>query len=121
MVQSGKKLKSARASGRRRMVQYKKTGKKVKQVKKGAPVKGAKKSLGKYSKFYSKKLTGKINQNIEAVLAAKVIKNRGGFRLKDIMGAGNIKEKQLEKIKQARLAKKRYKPPTPDKVHVPRI
>ena len=51
MVQSGKKLKSARASGRRRKVQYKKTGKKVKQVKKGAPVKGAKKSLGEYSKF----------------------------------------------------------------------
>ena len=90
-------------------------------MKKGAPVKGIKKSLGKYSKFYNKKLTGKINQNIEAVLAAKVIKNRGGFRLNDIKGAGNKKGVQLEKIKQAKLAKKRYKPPTPDKVHVPRI
>ena len=121
MVQSGKKLKSARASGRRRKEQYKKKGKKTKQVKKGAPIKGIKKTLGKYSKFYNKKITGKINQNIEAVLAAKVIKNRGGFRLTDIMGAGNRKEAQLEKIKQAKLAKKRYKPPTPDKVHVPRI
>lgn len=78
----------------------------------------------RHSKNFNIKLSRKINQNIEATIAAKVLRNQGTFALKDILGAGKRKDDIEKKIKKEKEEKKRLKPPTvakPEKVHAPRI
>ena len=48
----------------------------------------AKRNAKGFSKFKNKKVTGKINLNIESIMAAKVLRNRGGLRMGDLKNFG---------------------------------
>jgi hypothetical protein len=95
-----------------------------KKLKPGNPVRAVKKS-GHFGNMKSRKkrtITGKINNNIEALMAAKVLQNQGHFNMSDLLTIGKEKRRIMGKI-QAEKDKKRNKKRhhRPEKVNVPRI
>ena len=75
----------------------------------------------KFSKFKNKKVTGKINLNIESIMAAKVLRNRGGLRMGDLKALGRMTDARMKEMQKEKDAKKRVKPDRPEKVYQPRI
>ena len=75
----------------------------------------------RFSKFKNKKVTGKINLNIESIMAAKVLRNRGGLRMGDLKTLGRMTDARLKAVQQEKDSKKRVKPARPEKVYQPRI
>ena len=93
-----------------------------KTTKKGNPCKTAKRSFRyEMTGKASKKITGKINNNIEALMAAKVMRMEGHFALKDLRVAGKRKQVILNKIQKDREMKHKKRHIKPEKVNVPRI
>ena len=78
-------------------------------------------AMQKFSKFKNKKVTGKINLNIESIMAAKVLRNRGGLRMGDLKTLGQMTDARLKAVQQEKDSKKRVKPARPEKVYQPRI
>ena len=96
---------------------------KGRSTKKGNPSKGVKKS----SKFAvkgkrAKKVQGKIHSNIEALMAAKVVRNHGSLRLSDLSTVAHSKIKVQDELRDIKIAKRKAKQKhaKPEKVHMPR-
>ena len=105
-----------------RKAQSKKARNAKTQIKVGNPCKSSKKSFRYEMKSKSqRKITGKINNNIEALMAAKVMKMEGHFAMKDLRTAGTKKQKILNKIQKDRETKHKKRHIKPEKVNVPRI
>ena len=117
----GKKLRKNSLARKKRNQPYKKRGKKAKQVRVVGAKDGMAKRNAKFSKFKNKKVTGKINLNIESIMAAKVLRNRGGLRMGDLKALGRMTDARMKEIQKVKDSKKRIKPAKPEKVYVPRI
>ena len=117
----GKKLRKSSLGRKKRSQPYQKRGKKAKQVRKVGAKDGMAKRNAKFSKFKNKKVTGKINLNIESIMAAKVLRNRGGLRMGDLKTLGQMTDARLKAVQQEKDSKKRVKPARPEKVYQPRI
>ena len=117
----GKKLRKSSLGRKKRSQPYQKRGKKAKQVRKVGAKDGMAKRNAKFSKFKNKKVTGKINLNIESIMAAKVLRNRGGLRMGDLKTLGRMTDARLKAVQQEKDSKKRVKPARPEKVYQPRI
>ena len=117
----GKKLRKNSLARKKRNQPYKKRGKKAKQVRVVGAKDGMAKRNAKFSKFKNKKVTGKINLNIESIMAAKVLRNRGGLRMGDLKALGRMTDARLKEIQKVKDSKKRIRPAKPEKVYVPRI
>jgi hypothetical protein len=73
--------------------------KKGSQIKIGNPNKNVRRSEKfEMNSKMSRKITGKINNNIEALMAAKVMQREGYFATKDLLVAGQAKLKFLKKL-----------------------
>ena len=96
--------------------------KRKKKLKKGNPVRTAKKS-GYFQQHAAgkKKISANIHNNIEALMAAKVIQNHGTFSLKDLKVVGKERKKGLEKLRLEKEKKRRRNYVKPEKVNIPRI
>ena len=117
----GKKLRKNSLARKKRNQPYKKRGKKAKQVRVVGAKDGMAKRNAKFSKFKNKKVTGKINLNIESIMAAKDLRNRGGLRMGDLKALGRMTDARLKEIQKVKDSKKRIRPAKPEKVYVPRI
>lgn len=117
----GKKLRKNSLARKKRNQPYKKRGKKAKQVRVVGAKDGMAKRNAKFSKFKNKKVTGKINLNIESIMAAKVLRNRGGLRMGDLKALGRMTDARMKEIQKVKDSKKRIRPAKPEKVYVPRI
>jgi hypothetical protein len=96
--------------------------KKGSQIKIGNPNKNVRRSEKfEMNSKMSRKITGKINNNIEALMAAKVMQREGYFATKDLLIAGQHKAKVLKKIQAQKEIKHKRRHIKPDKVNVPRI
>jgi chaperonin GroEL (HSP60 family) len=124
MPQGGKKRgRTAKDSDRGgRKAAAKKARKSKKITKKGNPNKLCKKS-DRYSMTgkIAKGITGKINNNIEALMAAKVMQVEGHMIMKDLIKVGKEKNTILKKIQRVKEMKHKRRYVKPDKVNVPRI
>ena len=116
-----KKIRKSSLARKKRSQPYQKRGKKAKQVRKVGAKDGMAKRNAKFSKFKNKKVTGKINLNIESIMAAKVLRNRGGLRMGDLKTLGQMTDARLKAVQQEKDSKKRVKPARPEKVYQPRI
>ena len=101
------KLRKSSLGRKKRSQPYQKRGKKAKQVRKVGAKDGMAKRNAKFSKFKNKKMTGKINLNIESIMAAKVLRNRGGLRMGDLKTLGQMTDARLKAVQQEKDSKKR--------------
>ena len=109
MPQGGKRKRSAgtgRASnGSRKAAQLeaKRRRKNKKRLKVGNPVRAVKKS-GKFDmkSRAQRKISGNVNNNIEALMAAKVLQNKEYLKLSDLHKVGKEKSKILKKLQLER-------------------
>ena len=101
----GKKLRKNSLARKKRNQPYKKRGKKAKQVRVVGAKDGMAKRNAKFSKFKNKKVTGKINLNIESIMAAKVLRNRGGLRMGDLKALGRMTDARLKEIQKVKDSK----------------
>ena len=96
--------------------------KKGSQIKIGNPNKNVRRSEKfEMNSKMSRKITGKINNNIEALMAAKVMQREGYFATKDLLVAGQAKVKVLKKLQAHKERKHKMRHIKPEKVNVPRI
>ena len=124
MPQGGKKRgrssKDSKRDSRKAAAKKARGSKKI--TKKGNPNKLAKK-CGEYSMTgkLAKGITGKINNNIEALMAAKVMQMEGHMVMTDLRNAGTRKNAILKKIQKDKEVKHKRRHIKPEKVNVPRI
>lgn len=128
MPQGGKRKRSA-ASNKSRdnsrkaaQLEAKRRRKSKKKLRVGNPVRAVKKS-GKFDmrSRAQRKISGKVNNNIEALMAAKVLQNKEYLKLSDLHKVGKEKSKILKKIQLEREVKHKRRHVKPEKVNVPRI
>jgi hypothetical protein len=92
------------------------------QLKVGNPVRGVKKT-GRFEMKSKgqKRISGKVNNNIEAIMAAKVLQMNGYLKMGDLQTVGKEKCKILKKLQLAKEKKHKKRHIKPEKVNVPRI
>ena len=127
MPQGGKRKRSGggrRGNDARKQAQLeaKRRRKAGSKLKVGNPVRGVKKT-GRFDMKSKgqKRISGKVNNNIEALMAAKVLQNQGFLKLGDLQKVGKEKSKILKKLQLAREKKHKKRHIKPEKVNVPRI
>ena len=131
MPQGGKRKRSSgEVSGKRcrqgsrnaAQLEAKRRRKAGSRLKVGNPVRAVKKSgMFDTKSKNQKRISGKVNNNIEALMAARVLQNQGLLKLNDLQAVGKEKSKILKKLQLAKEQKHKRRHLKPEKVNVPRI
>ena len=109
----GKNLESQVWPGRSGLSPTKNEVRKPNRSEKVGAKDGMAKRNAKFSKFKNKKVTGKINLNIESIMAAKVLRNRGGLRMGDLKTLGQMTDARLKAVQQEKDSRKESNLPGP--------
>ena len=119
--------KRGRSSKDSKRTARKAASKKARKLKKKSTQVGNPNKLGKKCFRYeqnsklAKGISGKINNNIEALMAAKVLQVEGHMIMKDLQRAGSAKNTVLKKLQRIKEIKHKKRHIKPEKVNVPRI